>query len=843
MSRGSVAVVLASLLFVSVLIGAFAAAHSTGAPPSTTPAPSLSAAATPALTAIVVHTYDGEGRETADFCTGSCVEPFGPPPDYDTRTGGNTVLFTVIDTAADLTVNLTLNDPNATRDGLTNPVLSVTLPINQTTHESLYTNNRVSYTFPDSIVYGGGWNATASAPLGGSDVENLTLHTFALAAVTSPSEGSAVLPGETITLSWWVVSSVNDAPYTDFTSLTLWGSYTNVTVQPAFSPGLFPLPDKAVGTTTFTIPHNATALTDFDFAVSAVTNVSGELAGNETVRSYFAVGNLVFDEAETQASGDCPSYSVSSYSAGNSVFVYAVAGASAGPLFTGVPALPIGITFWNGEATVVPGGSPPSVLTTGADGSICFSFVADTPPFTLAYNYPFGNSVNLTVTDPAATGTGDWKAQSNVTFQLVPGSETGAVQVVLNATQYVPGGNVTATWTLGASNETALGTLSVSGWSLWSVPAYSVLGTGPITSTASSGTFTVTLPADLVGDFLVVVSAHGANGTYYGYAAAVAEEPTLVVNGPAYYTPGTTVSWGIQFAPAALAGTTTYYTVTGIWTSALGVATEEGVISQGTVGASNTVSVSVPSSGPASSYDLAVWAQTSTNGIYASSSAEADLETGYYVLVGVTTLSNYADGSYQPGQSITISWQVASESGLPLPNSFQVSVYIGAYILGASFDTTSSSGTVPLTIPSNTPTGALVIEVEVGGNSLVSGPGCYQESSSSTYGYCEAGTAIGINANPSVLSLELGAGSGLTVGWLILLVVILVVALLLVLLIRRGRSPPGPTPAYASPSEPLAPPAPPPSTPPAIEWKDGGATPGPSSDAPPPLPTPPQGPQ
>jgi len=843
MSRLAPAVALVLLLVVSVVLGSVAASHEAGSTPAVLLPTSFHAASTPAAGTIVVHTYDGMGHETADFCTGSCVEPFGPPPDYETRAGGNTVLFTVIDLTADRTVNLTLNDPNATRDRLTNPVLTASLSINQTSHESSYATNQVSYTFPDSIVYGGGWNVTVSAPLGGTDVENLTLNTYALTAVTSPSEGAAVLPGENITLSWWVVSSVNDAPYSEFTSLTLWGSYVNVTVEPAFSPGLFPLPDEAVGTTTFTIPHNATALTDFYFAVSAVTNVSGQVAENETDQSFFTVGNLVFNEAETQANGDCPSYSVASYAAGSSVFVYAVAGAAAGTLFTGVPALPVGITYWNGESTVAPGGGPPSVLATGADGSICFSFVADTPPFTLAYNYPFGNSVNLTVTDPSATGTGDWKAQSNVTFQLAPGSETGAVQVVLNATQYEPGGIVTAAWTLGAANETAVGTLTASGWSLWTVPGFEVLATGPISSTASSGTFTLTLPADLIGDFLVVVSAHGTNATYYGYAAAVAEQPTIVVAGPAYYTPGTIVNWGVQFAPAPLAGTTTYYTVTGVWTSALGGTTENGVVSQGTVGGSNSVSLSVPSTGPASYYELAVWAQTSTDGIYATGSAEADLETGYYVLVGVTTPSDYSDGSYQPGQSITVSWQVASESGLPLPNSFAVSIYLGAYILGASFDSTSSSGTVPLTIPSNTPTGALEIEVEVGGNSLVQGPGCYEESSTSTYGYCEASTAIAINANPSVLSMELGAGSGLTVGWLILLIVILVVALLLVLLIRRGRTPKGPGPAYAVASEPLAPPAPPPSTPPATEWKDSGTAPSPASDAPPPLPTPPQEPQ
>ncbi|MGC2358815.1 MAG: hypothetical protein WA691_00700 [Thermoplasmata archaeon] len=837
MSRAVVAVALALVMVLSVLAGFVAAAHGSPAPGSPAATGSISGASTPAISSITVFTYNGAQTQTPDFCTGSCIVPYGPPPYYNHYPGANTILFTVIDTAADHTVNLTLNDPNATRDGLTNPVFTASLAINQTTHESPYSVNHLSYTFPAALVFGGGWNVTTSAPLGGFTEENLTVDTFALTAVTSPAEGSAVLPGETVSLSWWVVSTANGAPYTQFTSLTLWGSYFNATVRPAFSPALFPLTGGAVGSTTFVIPANATANSGFDFAVSAVTNLSGKIAENSTVNSGFNVGYTTFHSSDTESTAGCPGYSASTFYEGGSVFVYAVAGAEYSGAFTPVPGLTVGISFWNGESAVTAGGSPPSALTTSNTGAVCFSFVANAPPFTLANNYPFGNAVNLTVTDSAATGTGDWKDWSNLTFDLISGSATGAVQVSLDANEYAPGATVTASWSLGGSNGTATGGLHVNGWSLLVAYHGTTLETGLLTGTATSGTFTVVLPADFLGEFYVIVSAANSTTTFFGVAVGVAETPTLLVSGPTYYTPGSSISWGLQFSPTELAGTAGYYSVTGYWEDNLGEVISEGIVAQGTVGGSNSVGISVPSASPATAYVLDVWAQTAANGVYASNSATASLETGYYVLVGVSTQSNYADGSYQPGQTVQVTWQIVSYSGSPLPSALEVSITLGSYLVADTFGSTSTSGSVGITLPSNLPTGGLEIDVQVAGNMLAVGPDCEQEAETTT-GYCYGTTGIDINAHPSVLSMELGAGSGLTVGWLILLIIILVAVVLLLLVIRRGRAPKNP--AWSESPSGMNPPSPAPSTPPAAEWKAPEAPP-PSGDSPPPLPTPPPG--
>ncbi|WP_410969293.1 hypothetical protein, partial [Salmonella sp. SAL04284] len=82
----------------------------------------------------------------------------------------------------------------------------------------------------------------------------------------------------------------------------------------------------------------------------------------------------------------------------------------------------------------------------------------------------------------------------------------------------------------------------------------------------------------------------------------------------------------------------------------------------------------------------------------------------------------------------------------------------------------------PITIPSGTPSGIVLFEVEALFG--VCGTGCSAFSDFS----------VSVNSSPSALSYQLGAGSGLTVGWLILfLLIVIVVIVILVMMRRRGR--------------------------------------------------------
>ncbi|MGI0151943.1 MAG: hypothetical protein ACREC5_08410, partial [Thermoplasmata archaeon] len=104
----------------------------------------------------------------------------------------------------------------------------------------------------------------------------------------------------------------------------------------------------------------------------------------------------------------------------------------------------------------------------------------------------------------------------------------------------------------------------------------------------------------------------------------------------------------------------------------------------------------------------------------------------------------------------------------------------GGFVGSAAFETTSSSGTFGFTIPSGTPAGIQTYEVGVEFLQCSSGVTCAVSAIVSVF----------VNPSPSVLGYELGAGSGVTVGWIILLALIVVVAVVLVLMIRRKGSRP-----------------------------------------------------
>jgi hypothetical protein len=149
----------------------------------------------------------------------------------------------------------------------------------------------------------------------------------------------------------------------------------------------------------------------------------------------------------------------------------------------------------------------------------------------------------------------------------------------------------------------------------------------------------------------------------------------------------------------------------------------------------------------------------------------------------------------------------------------------------------SASGTVPYTIPSGTPSGTQLLVVDA--IPLVSD--CAFIST------CGVGAILSlvVNPSPSALNYELGAGSGLTVGWLILLILIVIVVIVMFLLLRRrpratmmmtptGASGGAPPPATSAPPEWHEPePSPSPMEPPS-EPPSGGV----GSEAPP-MPTPP----
>ena len=181
--------------------------------------------------------------------------------------------------------------------------------------------------------------------------------------------------------------------------------------------------------------------------------------------------------------------------------------------------------------------------------------------------------------------------------------------------------------------------------------------------------------------------------------------------------------------------------------------------------------MTVPKVGTPTAVTFLVAAQSPTLGLIASSQVTLYEASGIQIVAGIATASSYADGSYQPGQTVSLHYSISVLGSLTLPKAFRNRRLAGAYFGTGSgslvFDTSSTSGTVSYTLPSGLPAGSQLVEVEV--DYL----GCGEYS-------CSADTifSIPVNPNPSPLSYEIGAGSGVTVAWVIALVLILVVALL-----------------------------------------------------------------
>ncbi len=842
MSRPIAALALAVVLTASVLLGV---GFATAGPASASAAHGSSALATsaspaPAASDIAITTYNLY-YETTDFCTGSCYTFDG-----GAEPGLAQLYFTIADTAADHSVNVTINDPNATRDGLVNPVFSATVGINQTTHVNTTDQNRLTFAFPGSVVYGGGWYINASAPLGGFTAVNLTVQTFSLYVSTSPGDGSNVVPGETITVNWVATASSNGAPYTHLTNLTAWGDYTNATTQNLFAPAFLTLPTVGAGTFSFQIPGNATNIGAIDLELWAVVYVGGATLENETGYSVFHLGALYLDYIEASPYPGCDSGNYYTFASGSPVFVCIWIDAhDPGYGYTEyVPGLTVSVHFWDGSANVTPGGNPPTELITNASGPVQFSFIPTAPPFQSAFRDTFPDGINVTISDSLASNPTYLPLFYNYSFQVIPAaSTTGLVSVALNSYNYVDGETVFANWTLASTDSTATGPLTASQWAIFT-QSEGFIATGPIESTATSGMLELTLPSSgLTGLFAVYVLANNATQEFYGLAEATVSNPTLLLTSSSggYYAPGQSLSFGVSLTPSALPGTTVYYNVTAYWYSYLmDETTAVTVVAVGDVANGGSFSYAVPNANPATYYVVYAWAQSATAGVYSSAELVDYLETGFQVNVGVNTPSSYSDGSYQPGQTIQIGWSLQSLDGQTLPSHSTIYFYFGYTVGESEFTANGTSGTITVTIPSSTPSGTIILWLYVESPGVY-GPNCYAGDE------CYGQSGLTVNAHPSALDYELGAGSGLTVGWLILLLVILVVAVLLVLLIRRNRAPPMSSPPYNPTTGTMPAPAPAPSSPPPAEWQGGSppaasnAPPPAAGDSPPPLPTPPGG--
>jgi hypothetical protein len=775
-------------------------------------------AVTPSATTINLVLLNGQGYSTHVYYPGQVV--------------GGTLYFWVEDYSdLDRTVNVTITDPHAALDHVSTPAFHYQATLNSTTLSFDSYTAKVGYTFPVNLSYGGQWQVNASAPSGGSVSLNPSVALYS-AALTSSAGYGAVVPTEPLSLFWSLHMASNGATlYTRATNVSITGRYVGYGIpQDIFAQGSLALTPASAGEGQWngTVPANTTPDTLLTFEVSALTVVNGHVTENESANVTVVVGALTIREYAVYLAPPSGGFNNATlYNGDIAASSLLVEASYYGFIETPVAGLPVNVSYWNGSAHVSPSGAPTSLFTNSI-GEASFTFPVDAPPFVLnTYN---ANAVNFTVRLPGASSLYRWTQWANNTFTLYPASgPTVVLEVALDHSEYYAGATATATWSVLSTNVSKTGPITVVGWSVTGTSG-ATYQQGTLNSTDSSGSFTFPITARMASSE-IEVEVYAANATeeFSGYADAMVLSPTLLLTPSyAYYSAGSTATvvatlYGVGFVP------TIQYQVSEDWGSG-GVP-----ITNGTVANGSAISIPIPSTAPPTSILITAWASGSGQ-VVATSTARLYLAQGYSVLLGVTTPSSYSDGSYQPGQTITLTYQIISVGGAPLPQTATFELWAMGYPNVYLIPSTQVSGTYSFTIPSNAVQGTLAIEllatfVASGGNT------CFPT------GDCVGVATLSINPNPSVLNLELAGG--MTVGWVTLLVLLIVVAVVLFLLFRRrgGRR-------FVTSDSTLAPPAPAPTTPPAEEWtppeKEGAPEPEPTSagdsgSSPPPLPEPPEG--
>lgn len=749
------------------------------------------------------------------------VHPGATDTVYSTNNGGGvtnafytgysegSVYFEVFD-AVDTAVTIHINDGNATRDGLTNPVFTYTA--NTSTGANYSYTYGVSYLIPLSLAYGGWWNITAAGTTAGFIAYDFFVHTY-FASLSYDKD--QFLPGGTITGVYTVNAEPNGAPYSH-ASVTLTGAYiTNTSlILPLFTPAkTFGV--SSMGNFSFTLPANASTR-NFG-AIWMWANVTGpSLNLTESTVSDFAVGNLSTPQLTLSACAwGCGS--TAAFVSGQTAFLN-IQEWIIGYGTTAAPGMDLSVSFRAGTTAVTVPNAPTSLVTNDTGGAE-IAFVASSSVFSTTAT----NEINVTVTDPQAPHLGTFVAHIFFAVTTV-GTVAPVLALSLNGQQYYGGDTVTVTWEMGGLNASATQGWNVGRWYAYEEnAAYAVIAWGFLNSSAVTGTFSFQAPVNFGGELYIYLEAYNASETTSTYVYAYVTAPTILLNpSEAYYLPGDTVTVGVTTEGSVFTATTLYVTVT----EPSGNRLLSGPLS------GSQFQFVIPMTATPSYVTFSVAAQSPTLGIVAAATQSIDEGSGLQLLVGVDTKSNYADGSYQPGQTIQITYHlIAIGQTTTLPRNMFVYVYPGSTdYYGSSYgalqmETTSTSGTVSYTIPGDTPAGDQTFTV-------------YVDAVICSYA-CGAGNAFSVfvEPNPSVLGMDLGAGSSLTVGWLILLVVIIVVAVLLLLVMRRrgGRaSGPEPVRPYTSTS------ASSPTTSASSSGAgsgSGGA--GADSSSPPPMPTPP----
>ncbi|MFI5419204.1 MAG: hypothetical protein ACHQ2Y_09995 [Candidatus Lutacidiplasmatales archaeon] len=702
------------------------------------------------LSTVSINPSTAYGGYATTFCTGY-TNQFCP------SFAAGKVFFVAYD-PSDTSATVAINDPNATRDGLS-AVQVMSWTVHFPTGPYNYSYNWASgggYLLPFSLVDEGWWNLTINGATGGFFSVSFFVHTY---LVRMGSDQPAYLAGHSGTMTFAVNSTVNNAPFSSVTSLKAIGVYETVGFNFTAIPNLPSSLTAPNGQFPFTVPSNANTYSGMGFEIWAnITTASGN--SSESWFDYVPVGYI---SNPSVGLGSCPTgCGTNTFAAGGLVYTsVSVDIISPGGDFP-APGLTVNFGWLSGTTPVtsVPG-NPPTSLATNATGRAAMLFIADAT----AFSTTGPNTLAVTVTDPVLTSAA--KTSANATFFVLPAASAIAhLELMLDGSQYFGGDTATATWAVGGVGSSGPTGWTVDSWTAYESVSNTLTASGTIASSADQGTFTLTAPMGYAGNLEVMVTAHNATAWISAFTNARVSQPSILLSpSERYYLPGDSISVSVATLGTAFSSAT-------LWMSVLdssGNALTEGQLT------GTQIQFTIPKIAAPGDVSVTVVAQTSTGGLVGQAQVTLYLASGIQVLAGVSTASNYVDGSYQPGQTVQISFAISAIGNTVLPKSYTIVVlpedsYYAAGAGSSQFQTSSTSGSVAYTIPSGSPGGAQLIYVEVQCNGV--------ECGSWTY------FSLNVNPHPSVLGMQLGAGSGFTVSWLILLIIVVV---LFILGFRRGR--------------------------------------------------------
>lgn len=754
---------------------------------------------------------DGRNAPSASPCGFSiCILPqlgmsttvgsFSPTTDFNTGSVGNQneVFFQLCDFALDHSANITINDPNATADHLTNPVLSLTVPLvlaagtgcpGGTSFDSTLAP-RVFFTVPRTLVLGGTWTFNVTASTSSWSMQQMNFHVDTYFVQLTPDQVDH-LPKDRATLFYQVLSFVSQGPVSGTLAFGANGLYVNSTVPGVYAPlpPLTPPVGTAQGQISFLIPANA--LPGGWVAVNLWANLSsGGRTNVETSQLTYTVAEVIAPElcaATTTDGGPNPCPNPLAFPLGSEIVVRetAVMGSPGGGLLGTIPGAAVSIQLFSSGIPLPAPGAFPTQLTADASGTA--REVLDTSLLKVS-----SVTVNVTVADPQDPSLTN---HSSLTISLLGNSSQVAVVISLNSTQYFGGDTLGGTFRLVLPGGG--GTIPA----YWTVYAYQVLflagspicppfPTGALEEqqnvTGSSGNLPpYALAPSMQGVVEVVLYAHnGSSPTSLGIfsmACALVSPPQLLVNpSEVSYLPGDAIT-------VSLTGEGSLFT-TGhpiFYANVVGFASVTGfnpcsgntmqVLFGGAV-SQNTFSFQIPQQGASICYEVSVSAETS-GGFVSGEDVELDEVTGYSLSAAVTTPSQYSDGSYQPGESLSLAYSISALGSSTLPRTVVLFVQMGIEPATRT-QQASTSGSITVTVPSGAGSGLLLIYVEA----LVADP-------SAPGGLLAISTVTGlmVHANPSWVGQELTPGGGMTYGDLAVLIAVVAVIAVALLLWWRGR--------------------------------------------------------